>query len=113
MGIFNEDVLDVMGPLFMFLDPHRDHYRPDIFSFAGDKIHIDLSQGSAIYFNTIIDQTDLFLRHCISADDHTFLVYRIKLYQSEDLEEDGRAQCRQYTQNYTYKNCVLDTIEKV
>ena len=39
-------ILWVPCSLLMFLDPHRDHYRPDIFSFSGDKIHIDLSQGS-------------------------------------------------------------------
>ena len=42
-----------------------------------------------------------------------FLVYRVKLYQSEDLQEDEQSQCRAYTQHYTYRDCVLSKIEEV
>ena len=40
-------------------------------------------------------------------------MYRIKLFQSEDLEEDERSQCKEYSYHYTYKDCVLATIKKV
>ena len=47
------------------------------------------------------------------SDADTFMVYRVKLYQSEDLQEDQRSECREYSSYFTYKDCVLGTIEKV
>ena len=47
------------------------------------------------------------------SDADTFMVYRVKLYQSEDLQEDQRSECREYSSEFTYKDCVLGAIENV
>ena len=40
-------------------------------------------------------------------------MYRVKLHQTEDLQEDGLAKCRDYSPHFTYHDCTLASIEQV
>ena len=40
-------------------------------------------------------------------------MYRVKLHQTEDLQEDGLAKCRDYTPHFTYHDCTLASIDQV
>ena len=46
-------------------------------------------------------------------EQNTFRVYRVKLHQTEDLQEDGLAKCRDYSPHFTYHDCTLASIEQV
>ena len=71
----------------MFLDPHREYFKPYTFSFGGDKVKIDFK-------------------------DRSFDVYRIKIFENRDREEDVKAKCRHYSgeAGQTYRDCVLTSI---
>ena len=40
-------------------------------------------------------------------------MYRVKLHQTEDLQEDGLAKCRDYSPHFTYHDCTLASIDQV
>ena len=45
----------------MFLDPYREYYKPDIFTFGGDKVRMDFNiAGQSVNKTKICDQ--LFLK---------------------------------------------------
>ena len=46
-------------------------------------------------------------------EQNTFRVYRVKLHQTEDLQEDGLAKCRDYSPHFTYHDCTLASIDQV
>ena len=75
---------------FCVLDPYREYFKPDIFSFGGDK-----------------DKMDFQAAH------QSFDVYRIKIFENRDREEDVEAKCRHYSgeAGLTYKDCVLTSIK--
>ena len=52
-------------------DPKREYYPPDIFSFSGESIEIDLKKDK----------------------QKSFAVYRAKIQKTEELEEDAAANC--------------------
>ena len=72
------------------LDPYREYFKPDIFSFGGDKVNMDFR-----------------------AAHKSFDVYRIKIFENRDREEDVEAKCRHYSceAGLTYKDCVLTSIK--
>ena len=75
---------------FCVLDPYREYFKPDIFSFGGDKVKMDFQ-----------------------AAHQSFDVYRIKIFENRDREEDVEAKCRHYSgeAGLTYKDCVLTSIK--
>ena len=78
-----------MYTTFVFLDPHREYFKPYTFSFGGDKVKIDFR-------------------------DKSFDVYRIKIFENRDREEDVEAKCRHYSGEVgqTYRDCVLTSIRR-
>ena len=100
--------MSVFKPVsYCLTDQHREYYRPDILSYFGDYIHFDLSQG--IHNNTAVTVS---VNHTIP-EQNTFRVYRVKLHQTEDLQEDGLAKCRDYSPHFTYHDCTLASIDQV
>lgn len=79
-------------------DPHREYYKPDIFSFSGERIIFDFSKGTYARFQK------MNLSLCL-LDFNTFIAYRIKLHQTEDLQEDSRAKCREYDGEESFRRC--------
>ena len=74
----------------MFLDPYRYYYKPDTFSFGGDKVKMDFNVAG-----------------------RSFSVFRIKIFEIRDREEDVKAMCRYYSgeAGQTYRDCVLTSIQ--
>ena len=50
--------------------------------------------------------------NCSASVGRVFDVYRIKISETRDREEDTEAKCRHYSREagQTYRDCVLDTI---
>ena len=47
--------------IYMFLDPYREYYKPDIFTFGGDKVRMDFNiAGQSVNKTKICEQ--LFLK---------------------------------------------------
>ena len=93
----------------MFLDPYREYYKPDIFTFGGDKVRMDFNiAGQSVYQNK--NAINCFSTASVG---RVFDVYRIKIFENRDRQEDVEAKCRHYSSEagQTYRDCVLASIK--
>ena len=94
------------------LDPYREYYRPDIFTFGGDKIKFDFPAAGDKFFLCVVNVFMYFLYYSLSESvGKLFRVYRIKLTETVDLEKDQEAKCRKVAEKEL--ELILEEIETI
>ena len=90
-------------------DPHREYYKPDVFTFTGDKIKLDFREAGKDY---VYDFLKVEILH-VADLGNVFLTFRIKISETKDKEEDQETKCSSYSSNFTYKTCTLRSLGEV
>ena len=84
LWILNENVKN--GRLDVKIsDPNGEHFQPDPFSFSGAKISKNVKEN-------------------------TFDIYRVKVYEKENLELDSENDCKEYEDIEGFKKCVENVV---
>ena len=76
----------------IYIDPNREYYRPDIFTFSGHDIKFDFRDSSNLDFILINLFQYLWVSIClyfflVAAQGNLFQTYRIRISESVDLEQ--------------------------